>query len=654
MKIRILGWLLIITGIGISLYCLVNFSINQINELPQTGEVTIIKKSPYKNLGPVLQLDMEITKTPLAVKILNNNVIEGYATSPNQNVNSKNYEYKISLYNDKNALIWENYFQFPRPSNIYPSDKTVDLKSITTSLNIPFNYQDNPNNLKITSNDGKVLAILMIPLATANKVNSIINNISSQAFSPAAAQNKYSVVIVGDGFSNSQQFTTLVGQINDFALASEPLKMRASQVQYAGVNNTGTTVCPNFDPQYNPVCNFTRIQQLIAAQNIYYNKVIIVLNNIPTFGLTWDINGEFAIVGLEIAPEVALHEMSHELGLMDEYTYAGLDISDSYVGVNCYVKAPPNPVWANKVPLNQYYKGCMLARWYRPSQHSIMTCDHYEYYNSISLDVINSTLDGYAGTFTTSDLPPNSTITQPANNSNQSGNITITSTFDNNAHMHRAELWINDVIQDINYASPFSFTYNVSASKKDIKIEVRAYDALGRVGTYDSIILNPSVVSTNTPVPTNTPISTNTPVPTNNPITNTLVPTNTTAPTYTPLITTTMIPTGGPGTPTPSIILPSPPFTPTVTTGTPSITQPLPPGSIECGPIDVNNDNQLDYIDLYAFIKVYLKTCSDVPPITGCQGKDVRKNGLYDGVINYIDLSSFVSRYYSKVSSCVP
>ena len=78
------------------------------------------------------------------------------------------------------------------------------------------------------------------------------------------------------------------------------------------------------------------------------------------------------------------------------------------------------------------------------------------------------------------------------------------------------------------------------------------------------------------------------------------------------------------------------------------------PESVVCGPIDVNNDNQLNYIDLYFFVKINLKTCSDIPPPGRCQGKDVLMDGKYDGIINYIDLSSFISRYSGRVPDCTP
>jgi hypothetical protein len=84
----------------------------------------------------------------------------------------------------------------------------------------------------------------------------------------------------------------------------------------------------------------------------------------------------------------------------------------------------------------------------------------------------------------------------------------------------------------------------------------------------------------------------------------------------------------------------TPTVTPTVSTT---------PSSVVCGLIDVNGDGILNYIDFYAFSKVYNHTCSDTPPTTGCGGKDT--NG--DGKIDYRDFYTFSQKYYPRASSCL-
>ncbi|MCS7317533.1 MAG: hypothetical protein NZZ41_04320 [Candidatus Dojkabacteria bacterium] len=65
---------------------------------------------------------------------------------------------------------------------------------------------------------------------------------------------------------------------------------------------------------------------------------------------------------------------------------------------------------------------------------------------------------------------------------------------------------------------------------------------------------------------------------------------------------------------------------------------------IICGPIDINNDNQITIIDISTFALYYGRFCSDSPfiptSLPTCGGKDT--NG--DGKINKIDLDSINAR----------
>lgn len=147
---------------------------------------------------------------------------------------------------------------------------------------------------------------------------------------------------------------------------------------------------------------------------------------------------------------------------------------------------------------------------------------------------------------------------------------------------------------------------------------------------------NDESIVTNKPTntPTNTPINTPTSTPT---LTPTLTFTPTVLPTYFPTYTVrptiiyyTVIPTSSP--------------TPTVT----PISKPPLTDNVVCGPIDVNGDLKLDYIDYVVFSYMYGYHCSDTYPAVGCGGKDT--NG--DGVINYIDLGYFQMNYFPKNLNC--
>jgi hypothetical protein len=107
-------------------------------------------------------------------------------------------------------------------------------------------------------------------------------------------------------------------------------------------------------------------------------------------------------------------------------------------------------------------------------------------------------------------------------------------------------------------------------------------------------------------------------------------------PTPVPTATPTLVVTATPAaTPTP---LPLPTRLP-VTDNTPVL----------CGPLDVDGNHILNYIDYNSMMTVYGLTCSDSPYAhTGCGGKDTND----DGKIDYIDLYYLVNHYYPNVVDC--
>jgi len=84
-------------------------------------------------------------------------------------------------------------------------------------------------------------------------------------------------------------------------------------------------------------------------------------------------------------------------------------------------------------------------------------------------------------------------------------------------------------------------------------------------------------------------------------------------------------------------------------TGTPTMS--ISPGGVVCKAMDIDSNLMLNYVDLYAFIQVYNKKCSNYsePPIQmSCGPQDVN----VDMFINYIDLAGLIDNYYPKKLDC--
>jgi|GEM_PF-2885621 len=103
-------------------------------------------------------------------------------------------------------------------------------------------------------------------------------------------------------------------------------------------------------------------------------------------------------------------------------------------------------------------------------------------------------------------------------------------------------------------------------------------------------------------------------------------------------------------TPIPSITG-TPEVTATVTpkiTQTPIVTPTGKPEGIVCGPLDVNGDKILNYVDLHNLSKKYNSKCSDYFEESGCGALDAN----HDYVLDYKDLYNMSVKYYPKVLDC--
>lgn len=692
MKTRNLALGLFITGALVlvgGVFSFIKFQ-QDLSVLPYTGEEPT-DNQPALVLEKIVALDLDININTPTVSISNHEVKDGYVTKQDPFINQTNFDYSINTYDSNGKLVWQGYYVLPIISNPPPIEGSDDggnapVENVKISVNIP--YLQGSRNLQILDNLGNLLYEIELPEVTVTSLPTY--NITG--ISAAPDELTLNVVIMSSGFTDAQipQFQTLAANMASSILAQGPFKQRASQIKFTTFSNTANISCvPNASTRL-ILCDWTAAKNLVTAAGLVDDKIIII-HNTSTYSGAGMVNGEFATVyNGPLTSTVIIHEFSHTLNLYDEYNYGTTGQTVALTYRNCYRAAPPYAGWDDIVPANSYFAQCGYSNWYRTSADSRMRSNTNPYYNSISLNIINNSITNFAGVYTSPDPLPSASITTPANNSNVTGSIAINSNFTNAGNLQRAELRVNDVLQAVSYTAPFNFTYNLgSAPGNNVSIKVRPVDYLERAGQEATVILNPTAVTstpsptaTNTPVPTatNTPLPTATKTPTPSP---TFTPTKTPTPTFTPTKTPTPNPTftktltptitksptpkpTNTSTPKPTVTL-SPTMTPTrkptfTPTKAPTLTPtrtPVPSilPAIVCGPLDVNGDKKLNYIDLAQFMKVYGRTCRDFPITTGCQGKDVRIKGKYDSKINFIDLDYFTKRYNSSVRtsiSCMP
>ncbi len=96
--------------------------------------------------------------------------------------------------------------------------------------------------------------------------------------------------------------------------------------------------------------------------------------------------------------------------------------------------------------------------------------------------------------------PPTTAITAPANGATVSGTTTVTADATDNAGVTKVEFYLDNVLQATDTASPYSWTWNTTASANGSHaLNSKAYDAAGNVGTSATVTVTVSNVADTTP-----------------------------------------------------------------------------------------------------------------------------------------------------------
>ena len=339
--------------------------------------------------------------------------------------------------------------------------------------------------------------------------------------------------------------------------------------------------------------------------------------------------------------------------------------------------------------------------------------DESRFYNAVSLKIILDSIDSFTGEFTTDDPAPDAKILAPKNLEKVSGKIEMKISYENAEHLQRVELWIDNELSYTEYEDFENISkalQNITIPNKEVQLTIKAYDSLDRTGKSATIKLNPDGIGDDDPTdspeePTDDPEPTEEPEeptdepeePTDEPEEPTEEPEEPTDEPEEPTEKPTKKPTKTP-TPKPTKkVIKSPTPSPTSTNklqlkcgvtgcnkdsdclGSPDykcVTNAMNPENpvkickkvckpnevqinicvcqeskkvVNCGPMDINNDGILNYIDLASFAIVYGDRCKDSSVNFGpCGGKDSNK----DGQIDYIDLGHFANKYSPRSKDC--
>jgi len=89
--------------------------------------------------------------------------------------------------------------------------------------------------------------------------------------------------------------------------------------------------------------------------------------------------------------------------------------------------------------------------------------------------------------------PPATSITSPSSGNTVSGSVTISASASDNVGVTRVELWLDGALASADTASPYSFTWNTTATANGSHaLQTKAYDAAGNLGTSSIVTVTVS------------------------------------------------------------------------------------------------------------------------------------------------------------------
>lgn len=350
----------------------------------------------------------------------------------------------------------------------------------------------------------------------------------------------FDIVLIGDNYSLDQMdlFRSNVNEIESTILSINPYLTRSSQIRFQRIENTQDLGCYRYPEVPRCVlCDESLVLNAVNTAGVPYDKIGIIFNDGQYGGCAEFFGNMFRVANGNTIGLIAAHELGHNLGADDEYSYGGDGTLDDPQTCS---PSNPNPLWEGTVSSNEYYAQCTYDNYYRSSYDSLMNSFNVEYFNAVSLKRFNTSINELAGPFTTTSPLIDTTILSPSNDDQIDNETFIEASYSDSTYLHRAELWVNDELVLTKY-SDFSYFYTFIDNDTPTTLTIKAYDGADMTGTSSTVIINSDITPTpSEPTPTIEP----TVEPTDTPfITNTPVITISTSPSITPTISLSPSPT---------------------------------------------------------------------------------------------------------------
>ncbi len=389
-------------------------------DLISSGNISAPKKILEVSLGYSAATDPSL-------KITSSKILNGYISD----IASGSGKYRLELVNSSGTILSKTKFDIPNTahndSRLFDSSAagSGDLVQPNTDFIVNVPYESKATKVRLIYKGKQIGTSSALNLETENnkpnfdlitttKAASVSKETTTSVANPTTTgstgtDTTIDIVFVSDNYS-SIQMAAFQNDVNKWVntLASiEPYKSYYTQgkIKTYAVKNTASLGC-KYDPKVTRVllCSKSLMQDAVNKAGVPNDKVVVVRNDPNKFaGAAYGIGAKYAaFTNSSDAATVFVHELSHLMGLRDEYFYASdnypAEPADNAVHANCLGgKAPPYPsAWFSLVQPSDYTPGCNdQGNWTSSTPCSLMKALNCFYFNTVSDAILKQALNGY-------------------------------------------------------------------------------------------------------------------------------------------------------------------------------------------------------------------------------------------------------------------
>ncbi|MBI4129776.1 hypothetical protein HY468_00515 [Candidatus Roizmanbacteria bacterium] len=257
--------------------------------------------------------------------------------------------------------------------------------------------------LNLITQDGQLIdsydlaGVIELTESTRAFQSSVWSDQALSRYMRGGVQQLLNITFIGDNYAVGQEqlFQQDVDRFIQHLFVYEPFNSRSAELIFHRIFTTSDLGCYHSPTiQRLIVCNYESVLSEITASGAPYDEMVVLFNDSEyggsgSPGLAVSYNG---ISG----PQVFVHEFGHSFGrLHDEYVLYFDPTADLGVQRNCFSGTPPAVEWNGIVAPSDYRVGCRYDHWYRSSPESIMLTLSAQYFNPVSIQLLNEEIDYY-------------------------------------------------------------------------------------------------------------------------------------------------------------------------------------------------------------------------------------------------------------------